>query len=383
MPRGKLRHARRPMASLTNPTTAAPARILVISLAGIGDTLIATPFIHELRANYPNATIDAFVLWAGSRDLLEGNPHLNAVHQKNLIKEGALKSLPFLLGLRRRRYDVSINVHTLGRIHYRAVARFIGARLRLSHEYENHGWLDRLLVNRTLPQDYTVHSVENNNRVLALLGAKPLLPKHEFELFLKPDETKWAEEFIAANQLASRQRLGLHIGSGGTKNLRLKRWPFAHWQELIRRLNRSQPELALLLFGGPEEQREHEQILYATGGRPVFAPPTKNLRQAAALMKHLDGFLSVDTALMHLAAAMKVPNQIVIEAPTLNPTNVPWQTNYRVLRNPVVNGRNLDYYRYDGKPIKGTEEELIRCMASISVEEVHAALGEMLACRGT
>jgi ADP-heptose:LPS heptosyltransferase len=49
--------------------------ILVISLAGIGDTLFATPLIHELRANFPAANIDALVLWTGSKHLLEGNPH--------------------------------------------------------------------------------------------------------------------------------------------------------------------------------------------------------------------------------------------------------------------------------------------------------------------
>jgi len=353
-------------------------KILVNSLAGIGDTLIATPFIHELRANFPDATIDAFVLWPGSRDLLEGNPHLNAIHQKNLIKEGALKSLPFLLALRRARYDVSINVHTLGRIHYRFVARFIGAKTRISHAY--HGSspaLDRWLVNRMAPEDYSVHCVENNNRLLSLLGKKPLLPRHEFELFLTSAETKWAEDFIAQHGLASRRRLGIHIGSGGTKNLRLKRWPFEHYRELLRRLNKSHPDLAILLFGGPEEQREHEQILSESKG--IFAPPTRNLRQAAALLKHCHAFLSVDTALMHLAAAMKVPNQIVIEAPTLNATNVPWLTNYRVIRNPLLNGRNLDYYRYDGKPIKGSDEELTAMMASVSVGEVYQAVAETLA----
>ena len=353
-------------------------KILVNSLAGIGDTLIATPFLHELRANFPAATIDTFVLWPGSRDLLEGNPHVNSVFQKNLIKEGPLKSLPFLWQLRQRRYDISINVHTMGRIHYRAVARFLGARLRVSHEYEGHGLLDRALVNRTIPQDYTVHSVENNNRLLALLGGQPLLPKHDFEIFLTPAETKTAADFIAAHQLQSRQRLGLHIGSGGTKNLRLKRWPFAHYLELIQRLNRSHPDLAILLFGGPEEQREHEKILATTLGHPVFAPPTKNLRQAAAVLKHCNAFLSVDTAIMHLAAAMKVPNQLVIEAPTLNPTNVPWQNSYRLIRNPVLAGRSLDYYRYDGGPIKGTDEELTRMMASVTVEAVHAVVTEAL-----
>lgn len=350
----------------------------MLSLAGIGDTLIATPFIHELRANYPHATIDAFVLWAGSKDLLEGNPHLNTVHQKNLIKEGALKSLPFLMDLRRQRYDISINVHTLGRIHYRAVARCIGAPVRLSHEYEGHGFMDRRLVNRTVPQDYAVHSVENNNRLLPLLGKKPMLSRHGFEIFLKPEEIAWADEFIASHHLAGRKILGIHVGSGGTKNLKLKRWPSCLWGELLHRLNKDHPEIVILLFGGPEEQAEHAEILEYSPGAPIFAPATQNLRQAAALMKHCHAFASVDTALMHLAAAMKTRNQIVIEAPTLNPTNLPWQNKHRIIRNPVVNGRNLEYYRYDGKPIRGSAAELIRCMASVTVDDVYKTVLEAL-----
>ncbi len=353
-------------------------RILVLSLAGIGDTLIATPFLHELRANFPKATIDAFVLWAAAKDILEGNPHINTVYQKNLIHDGAAKSLPFLSELRRRHYDISINVHTLGRIHYRAVARYIGAQLRLSHEYEGHGVIDRLLVNRTVPQDYTVHSVENNNRLLPLLGKRVLLPDHDFEVFIKPEEFAWAEEYVAANRLAGRKILGVHVGSGGTKNLKLKRWPSCCWGDLFFRLNKAYPELVILLLGGPQEEREHAEILEYSKGFPVFAPVTPNLRQAAALMKHCGAFASVDTNLMHLAAAMKVPNQIVIEAPTLNPTNVPWGNPYLLIRNPVVNGRNLEYYRYDGKPIRGSAAELVRCMASVKVEEVFKAVVEAL-----
>src|SRR6266446_2677046 len=83
-------------------------KILVISLAGIGDTLFATPLIHELRANFPAATVDALVLWSGSKDVLEGNPHLNSVYQKNLIKSSKTESFQFLWQLRKNQYDVSI-----------------------------------------------------------------------------------------------------------------------------------------------------------------------------------------------------------------------------------------------------------------------------------
>ena len=47
----------------------------------------------------------------------------------------------------------------------------------------------------------------------------------------------------------------------------------------------------------------------------------------------------------------------------------------------MVNGRNLDYYRYDGKPIRGSVAELIRCMASVKVEEVYKAILEALGAK--
>src|SRR5437867_2712746 len=130
-------------------------KILIISLAGIGDTLFATPLIHELRASLADAVIDVLVFWPGSRDVLEDNPHVNAVYQKNLMASSQTQSLKFLWALRRNRYDVSLNTHPQSRRHYRLVARLIGAALRISHEYDHASPVDRWLTNRTLPQDYS------------------------------------------------------------------------------------------------------------------------------------------------------------------------------------------------------------------------------------
>jgi ADP-heptose:LPS heptosyltransferase len=349
-------------------------KILVISMAGIGDTLLSTPLIRELRANFPNAMIDALALWPGSKDLLENNPHLNHVHQKNLIKAGKLEALQFLWSLRKNRYDVSINTHPQSRIHYRIAARIVGATTRISHEYECFGWLDRKLVNKTLPQDYTRHSIDNNFDVLPLLGAKKKLPTHEMEIFLTPNEEKWAGDFLAQHKLTGQKILGVHVGSGGTKNLPLKRWPLKNYAGLIRRLNKERPDIHILLFGGLEETKDHHVVLAQANRDLTLEAKTQNLRQTAALMKHCSAFLSVDTALMHIAAAAKVPNQIVIEAPTLNATNLPYGNPFTLVKNLVVNGRNLDYYRYDGGDIKGTREELIACMASVKIEDVFATV---------
>ncbi len=353
-------------------------KILVISLAGIGDTILATPLIHELRANYPDARIDALVLWAGSKDILEGNPHLNAVHQHNLINASSADVLKFLKPLRKVGYDVSINTHPQSRIHYRFTAWLVGASLRLSHLYDCSGLVDRFLVNRTLPQDYERHSVDNNLDLLSLLGKKPVLPKHELELFLTPAEHQWAESFLALNQLAQRRRLGIHVGSGSTKNLALKRWPLEHYVELVKRSRSAWPEMAVLLFGGPEEVADLDKIVSQHEPGSVLRVRSQTLRQAAAVMQRCTTFLSVDTALMHIAAAVKAPGQIVIEAPTFNRTNPPYGNPFVLVPNPAVAGRNLDYYRFDGRGIQGTREELIRCMASVSVESVFQALAKVL-----
>ena len=349
-------------------------KILVISLAGIGDTLMATPLIHELRANFPNATLDALVMWPGSKDLLAGNPHLNQVFQYNLIKAGTAASLKFLRGLRQQQYDLSLNTHPQSRADYRVASRLIGARIRVSHRYDQSGVFDWLLVNRVAPQDYSVHCVENNLALLPLCGAKPLLPAHDYELFLTEAERDWAGQFITQSGLAGRVRLGIHVGSGGTKNLALRRWPLESYIALIKELNQSRPDIAVLLFGGPEEEENHAQILAASRPRSVIVPRTPDLRHAAALVGKCDVFLSVDTALMHLAAAMKVPRQVVIETPTFNKTVEPWHQNFVTVKNPAVAGRNLEYYRYDGKGIRGTAAELLRCMESVTVDDVYRAV---------
>jgi ADP-heptose:LPS heptosyltransferase len=168
--------------------------------------------------------------------------------------------------------------------------------------------------------------------------------------------------------------MGLHIGSGGTKNLALRRWPLSSYRDLIQRLSQSDPDLAVLLFGGPEEEKDHARLLAGVDRRRVFAPPTRNLREAAALLGRCRLFLSVDTALMHLAAAMNVPAQVVIETPTWNRTVEPYGRPFVLVPNPGVAGRNLEFYRYDGRGIRGSAEEISRCMQSVTVDSVHSAV---------
>ncbi len=353
-------------------------KILVISLAGIGDTLLCTPLLHELRLNFPSAQIDVVVKEAGARDLLETNPHINSVHCENMLKQSKAATLRGLRRFRRQRYDVSVNTYPQSKIHYRLVTRWVGANERLSHTYDNWGFLDSMLVTKTISQDYSLHSIENNLKLLALIGAQPKLTKHDGEIFLTAAEEKWADETVGQLGLTGKRVLGVHVGSGTTKNLALRRWPLENYIDLFRELTKRRSDVRVVLFGGPEERHDHERVTKELSNASVLVAPSRSLRQAASLVGRCESFLSVDTALMHVAATMKVPKQIVIETPTFNKTIEPHDRPYILIPNPAVKGRNLEFYRYDGRDIQGTPDELRACMRAVKVEDVLAAVEKAL-----
>lgn len=353
-------------------------KILVISLAGIGDTLLATPLIHELRLNFPDAVLDALVMWTGSRDILAGNPHLNTVHHCHMIKEGPWRSLRFLLQLRKQGYHAALNTYPQSKTEYRLITRVLGAEVRVSHRYDNRRWWDGWLVNREVPQNYDRHSVDQNLALLDAVHGHKLLSSHSTQLFLSEVERAGARRALEERGWQKRTLIGFHVGSGKTKNLALRRWPLEFYRELIERLLGLRPDLQVLLFGGPEEQQDHEWLLSRVDAQRVCVPETREMKQAGALLEHCHAFLSIDSALMHLAAAVRVPHQFVIETATFNKTIEPYDRPYVLIPNPAVKGRNLDYYRYDGEGIRGTTEELEALMRAVTPEKVFQSMAPCL-----
>ncbi len=359
-----------------DPMAKQKKKFLVCSLAGIGDTLIATPLIHELRLNFPDSQIDVLVLWNGSRQLIETNPHLNRVLQHNFLESNLLTTLKFLLRLRRTGYDVSINTFPQSRVEYRIISWIINAKLRVSHQYDHFGWLTPVLIHKTVPHDYSRHCIEQNLDLLKLVQAEPKLQSHHYEVYLTPDEIKWAQEYFTTNKLNLGHCLAIHPGSGRTKNLILKRWPIQYYAILVQQLSKLRPDLNVILLGGPDEQAEIQYLVKSANSPKIFSPHTPTVRHLAALLKHCSLYLSVDNFVMHLAAAMHVPHIIVIESPTWNPTIAPYNANYTLVQNPAVHGRNLEFYRYDGRPIQGSFEFLRKCMEAVSPEAVLRAITE-------
>ena len=350
-------------------------KILVIALSGIGDTLMATPMIESLKELYPKSQLDVLVMWGGSKELLKNNPHISNLIQFNMIKEGFQKSLSFCRKLSKREYDISINIYPQSKTQYRVVSWIIGAKLRMSHKYSNWQLYDNLFINRYVTEDYSVNCSQNNIKLLNLLGQVNTL--HSPKIYLSRTDLKKADDFEKSNKAKGEKFFGIHIGSGSTKNLPLRRWPIDNYISLIKLILKHK-RVKILLFGGAEEESGNNMIVQSVKSNRVIQVKTQSISESAAIIGKSDFFLSVDTALMHIAAAMGIKNQIVIDTPTFNKTVYPNRKRFILIENDILNKDRLVYYKYDGKGIKLEKQDILRIMKNITPEIVYQRIQDLL-----
>ena len=110
--------------------------ILVHSIGGIGNTLMATPLIGELRRLYPDARIDLLTS-PGAAALQAHNPHTsNVLVDPAYRNKGLSQYVAGGLQLFRNRYDAAF--HTLNTTNPKWLIRSILARvpMRVGHRYD-------------------------------------------------------------------------------------------------------------------------------------------------------------------------------------------------------------------------------------------------------
>ena len=100
-------------------------KILIIQTAFLGDVILATPVIAELKRIYPIAEID-FLLRKGNESLLANNPNLKSVIQFDKSKNKFKSILNLIKQFRREKYDLVINLHRFGSSGI--IASFSGAK---------------------------------------------------------------------------------------------------------------------------------------------------------------------------------------------------------------------------------------------------------------
>jgi heptosyltransferase-3 len=348
-------------------------RIGVFKTRNIGDVLMITPALRALRETFPEARITAIVN-SGTELILAHNPHIDDLVVYPRTPEGstlglfarARKELHFLRELRRRCFDLTIGFTDGDRAAWSSY--FSGARYRVGALHYTAGKYDlrQRLYNVRIPSSLPpMHEVEKHLHILKLAGIKLRAQKPgKLSLVVPVALREWAWKEL--EPLRGRPIVHVHP---------VARWLWKCWRnesmaEVIDWLQTERDGRVVMTTGPVARERERAQeVLRLCRTRPLFYDGNLSLTQIAAISAESDVYFGVDTAPMHMAAAVGIP-VIALFGPTVPEVWGPWTERKIILSHPcacnVTKTQACDW------------SEVRACLAAITPAEAKEALDRML-----
>jgi ADP-heptose:LPS heptosyltransferase len=359
--------------------------ILVVRLDGIGDLILTSPFLRELRRLNPNAWI-TLVVDPRFVNLVELCPHVSEVltfePRRRFGKLGLhIRALRLAGGhFWRRHFDLALLPRwDIDYYHSAFVAYFSSALCRVGYSEnviplkQQHDRGSDILFTRTLDDRTSKHDVERNLDFLGEVGG--MIADDRLELWLSDEDRETARAALTSRGVTGNDLLvGIAPGAGHPKRV----WPLCRFIHLGRFLQQ-ECGARLLIIGGPEDRESALQLQENLGTSAASFAGEMTLRQTGALLEHVPLVVANDSAPIHLAAAA---GAAVVEI-SCHPTSGdplhsnsparfhPWVEEYAVLQPPQA-----------AEPCTSScEWHEAHCILGISVESVREASRTLLARR--
>lgn len=347
-------------------------RILVTKLRHHGDVLLASPVFQVLAHRMPHAEIDALV-YGDTRDMLAGHPAITRVHGIDRAwkraglaaqsrQEGAL-----LRALQSRRYQLLVHLTD----HWRGawLAQALRPRWSVAPARDNALWRWCFSHHYKAPRGTPRHTVELNLDALRRLGLYPEEGEKALVMNPGPDAQAKVDALLASAGLAPKGFIQVHPTS---------RWLFKAWTEtrnaeLLRRLARDGHRVVVTAAPDAREKAIVGRILAEAGVAVTDLSGALTLREMAALSARARLFVGVDSAPMHIAAAMGTP-VVALFGPSGEHEWGPWRVPHRV----VTSAHPCRPCGNDGCGGSKVSE----CLTTLEVGRVHSAVNELLATAG-
>ncbi len=344
-------------------------RALVVKLRHHGDVLLASPVFQVLRNRAPRAQIDALV-YEDTRDMLAGHPAIAQIHgvdrswKRQGLASQARHESALLRALRERRYQLLVHLTD----HWRGVwlVQALRPRWCVAPERDSALWRWSFTHRYKLPRLTPRHAVEANLDALRRLGLYP--EEEEKALVMAPGAEADArvEGLLATAGVAPEGFIHVHP----TSRWLFKSWTEAKNAELIRRLARDGHRVVVTAAPDAREKAIVGRILAAASVPVTDLSGQLSLRELAALAGRARLFFGVDSAPMHIAAAMGTP-VVALFGPSGEKEWGPWRVPHRI----VVSEHPCRPCGNDGCGGGKVSE----CLTLLAVDRVHAAVNELLA----
>lgn len=344
-------------------------RVLVVKLRHHGDVLLTSPVFTVLAARAPHAEIDALV-YADTRDMLAGHPAVARLHlvDREWKRQGLLlqarREAALLAALRERRYQLIVHLTD----HWRGawLAQLLRPRWSVAPARPGWAWKASFSHRFPLPKGTPRHTVEANLDALRRVGLYPAEDEKRLVMVPGPEAKAKVDALLAQHGLAARGFLHVHPTS---------RWLFKAWTdeanaELLARLAADGHRLVVTGAPNAREQAIVKRILERAQAPVIDLSGALTLREMGALAARARLFLGVDSAPMHIAAAMGTP-VVALFGPSGEREWGPWMVPHRV----VASDHSCRPCGNDGCG----GGKLSECLTGLPVDRVHAAVNELLA----
>jgi heptosyltransferase II len=266
----------------------------------MGDTVVATPFLAQLRQQLPSAEIDLLAAPC-IVDTFANCPHLNSIKPVEMAgvsrwRHGRdLRSL-----LKQGKYDAAF---ILNRSLHSAVTTAL-SRIPVRIGYANE--LRQFLLTVPIPYAFDRNEVDCHLDMLRAIGmeASHALP----DLWVTDAERQAAREMFSEMGVdATQPIMGLQPGANDPY---IREWGAERFANAAASISR-EIGAAIVLMGGKEELQtvtRTEAALKALGVQPLNLCGKLKLRQALSAIGACSLWLGNDTGLLHCAVAQRVPS---------------------------------------------------------------------------
>jgi predicted lipopolysaccharide heptosyltransferase III len=279
-------------------------KILFLQLKRIGDLILTTPAIAALRKSFPDAHLTLVV----SNECAQLLPAILNV-DRILIARRNLRDLGLFSSIAGRKFDYCIDFTRNDRSAFLtllsgAERRIVSYRVRDQSKARARLYTDLIGVRvrdmHTI--DYNLALLEPLRVHAASINPQLKLPKTAHE---KADALRRASKITQPYVI-------LHPGSARREKL----WESERWAQLVKHFGQSN-DFDLVLTSGPsaDEQAHVAEITKLTQEQTIDLSGKTDLLTLAALIAQAKLLVTVDSAPVHLAAAMHTP-QVILFGPT-------------------------------------------------------------------
>ncbi len=219
-------------------------------------------------------------------------------------------------------------------------------------------------------EDLRIHNVEANLRLLRFLGVEDLGVEGGLDFPVAAQDRAFADRLLS--EIPSGKTLvAMHAWSTELKEMWRKCWDYRRFADLIDSLH-AEGKYEVVLFEGPHDKETNDKILGLTARAPLVIRGT-TLRQSASILERCQAFVTNDSGLLHVAAAMGTPT-VAIFGPTNLYRYYPYQVPYEM----VWKGLSCSPCFYFSSRSLQCKFGDFRCLDRIEVAEVKHALERLL-----